>query len=257
MNRLLAFFVALMAFVGLALGAVNVNTATQSELEALHGIGPVKAKAIIDYRAKHGPFKSLEELDKVPGIGKATLEKMRPDVTFSGATTGVAQEKAAAARRQKSMPNAEEEMKAQSKPEPATAAKGEIKRAPHEAAQEAPKTKPETAAEAKARKKAEAAEKKKEAAEKKTAESAKKESATTAPEKEPAKKKEAKPAAEVDINSASAKTLAKLPGIGDTRAKAIIKGRPYHGKDDLVQKKILPESVYDGIKDMIVAKQKK
>ncbi len=246
MKRLLAIFVALMAIAGLALGAVNVNTATQSELEALHGIGPVKAKAIIDYRAKHGPFKSFEDLDKVPGIGKATLEKMRPDVTLSGATTGVAGQKAAPSAKERPMPNAEAEMKAQSGPEPAAAAKGEIKRAPQETAQEAPKAKPETAAQAKARKKAEAAEKKK-------AESAKK----VTEKKEPATKKEAKPAAEVDINSASARTLAKLPGIGDTRAKAIIKGRPYHGKDDLVQKKILTESVYDGIKDMIVAKQKK
>ncbi len=249
MNRLLALFVALMAFVGLALGAVNVNTATQAELEALHGIGPVKAKAIIDYRAKHGPFKSLEELDNVPGIGKATLEKMRPDVTFSGATTGVAKEKAAASAKEKPMPSAAEEMKAESKP--ATSAKGEIKRAP-EAAREEAKTegKAETKAPAKKEAKPTAAEKKKEAA-------AKKKEAAAAKKKEPANKEASKPAGELDINSASAKELAKLPGIGDTRAKAIVKGRPYHGKDDLVQKKILSESVYDGIKDLVVAKQKK
>ena len=60
----------------------------------------------------------------------------------------------------------------------------------------------------------------------------------------------------MDINSASEKELATLKGIGEARAKAMVKGRPYKGKDDLVQKKILTQSVYDGIKDQIIAKQK-
>ena len=60
----------------------------------------------------------------------------------------------------------------------------------------------------------------------------------------------------MDINSASAKELASLPGIGEARAKAIIKGRPYKGKDELAQKKIIPQKVYDDIKDQIIAKQK-
>jgi len=59
----------------------------------------------------------------------------------------------------------------------------------------------------------------------------------------------------MDINSASEKELATLKGIGDVRAAAIVKGRPYKGKDELVQKKIIPQSVYDGIKDQIIAKQ--
>ena len=60
----------------------------------------------------------------------------------------------------------------------------------------------------------------------------------------------------MDINSASEAELATLPGIGEARAKAIVKGRPYKGKDDLVQKKILTKGVYDKIKDDIIAKQK-
>ena len=60
----------------------------------------------------------------------------------------------------------------------------------------------------------------------------------------------------IDINSASKADLEKLKGIGPVRADAIIKGRPYKGKDELVQKKIISKSVYDGIKDLIIARQK-
>ena len=61
--------------------------------------------------------------------------------------------------------------------------------------------------------------------------------------------------APMDINSATAKQLATLDGIGEARSAAIVKGRPYNGKDDLVNKKILPQDVYDKIKDKIIAKQ--
>ncbi len=59
----------------------------------------------------------------------------------------------------------------------------------------------------------------------------------------------------MDINSASEKDLATLPGIGEVRAKAIVKHRPYKGKDDLVSKKDISEKVYAEIKDQIIAKQ--
>ena len=70
-----------------------------------------------------------------------------------------------------------------------------------------------------------------------------------------AAKADTKAAAPMDINTASEKELASLKGIGDVRAKAIVKGRPYKGKDELVQKKIIPQGVYDDIKDQIIAKQ--
>jgi competence protein ComEA len=71
-----------------------------------------------------------------------------------------------------------------------------------------------------------------------------------------AKKADAKKAEPMDINSASEKDLATLTGIGEARAKAIVKGRPYKGKNELADKKIIPQKTYDEIKDSIVAKQK-
>jgi len=69
------------------------------------------------------------------------------------------------------------------------------------------------------------------------------------------KAEESKSAELMDINSASETELAMLKGIGPVRAKAIVKGRPYKGKDDLVQKKIVPQYVYDDIKEQVIAKQ--
>jgi competence ComEA-like helix-hairpin-helix protein len=63
------------------------------------------------------------------------------------------------------------------------------------------------------------------------------------------------PAGLVDINAASAEELDRLPGVGPVRAKAIISHRPYNGKDDLVNRKIIPQNVYDQIKDKIIARQ--
>ena len=60
----------------------------------------------------------------------------------------------------------------------------------------------------------------------------------------------------VDINSASEDQLKELPGIGDALASRIVKHRPYRRKDDLVDKKVIPEAAYDRIKHQIVAKQK-
>jgi competence protein ComEA len=60
----------------------------------------------------------------------------------------------------------------------------------------------------------------------------------------------------IDINTAPKDQLDKLPQIGEARADAIIKGRPYRAKSDLVDKKVIPQNAYDAIKDRIIAHQK-
>jgi competence protein ComEA len=72
-----------------AFAAVNVNTADVEELQKLRTIDAMRAQAIVDYRAKHGPFHSLKDLDRVPGIGKSTLLAIRKEVTFAGPDTGL------------------------------------------------------------------------------------------------------------------------------------------------------------------------
>lgn len=70
-----------------AYAVVNLNTASQSELESVKGLGPAKAKAIIAHREKQGAFKSVDELDKVKGFGKATVNKLRPELTVGSSTS--------------------------------------------------------------------------------------------------------------------------------------------------------------------------
>lgn len=61
--------------------SVNINTATESELVALKGIGPAKAKAIVEYRTTHGPFASADALADVKGVGPATVLKNKSRIT--------------------------------------------------------------------------------------------------------------------------------------------------------------------------------
>ncbi len=63
---------------------VDLNTATATDLSALHGVGPVKAAAIIEHRSAHGPFESVDDLVQVPGIGTKILDDNRDNLTVSG-----------------------------------------------------------------------------------------------------------------------------------------------------------------------------
>ncbi|WP_057911671.1 helix-hairpin-helix domain-containing protein [Peribacillus muralis] len=66
---------------GMNAGQVNLNTATQEELETLTGIGPSKATAILEYRESVGKFKQIDELKKVSGIGDKTFEKLQDSIS--------------------------------------------------------------------------------------------------------------------------------------------------------------------------------
>src|SRR5213595_3278177 len=90
MKRIALLFAALLAFVGMAFAAVNINTATKEELDALPGIGPVKAQAIVDYRNANGPFKTPADVMKVKGIKEGEFGKIKDQISVSGSTTPVA-----------------------------------------------------------------------------------------------------------------------------------------------------------------------
>jgi len=62
-------------------GKVNLNTASESELQTLTGVGPAKAAAIIEYRNTNGPFKEIEQLKEISGIGDKTFEKLKEEIT--------------------------------------------------------------------------------------------------------------------------------------------------------------------------------
>lgn len=82
----MSLLAAWLLWVATALAApLDVNTASAAELEALPGVGPVRAQAIVDHRAAHGPFDDLDDLDDVPGIGPATLANLGPLISLDAA----------------------------------------------------------------------------------------------------------------------------------------------------------------------------
>ncbi|MGN8232440.1 helix-hairpin-helix domain-containing protein [Priestia flexa] len=64
-------------------GVVNLNTATLEDLQTLNGIGPSKAQAILTYREENGPFKTVEDLLQVSGIGEKSLEKIKAEIAIN------------------------------------------------------------------------------------------------------------------------------------------------------------------------------
>lgn len=95
MFRFIKYLVAVLClgllFVVAQAQAVDINTATATELATIKGIGPKKAEAIVKYRNEHGAFQSVDDLMKVPGIKAKTLANIKDQVSVGGAagTTGL------------------------------------------------------------------------------------------------------------------------------------------------------------------------
>ena len=86
MRKLFLVLVMLVAFSGVAVAAVNINTATKEELTSIKGVGEKRAQDIIDYRTKNGPFKIVDDLEKIPGVGPGLMKRIRSQVSTSGKT---------------------------------------------------------------------------------------------------------------------------------------------------------------------------
>lgn len=114
MKKILVVLITFLASISMAFAAVNINTASKEQLDSLPGIGEAKAQAIIDYRSKNGPFKSPEDIMKVDGIKEGIFNKIKKDITVSGATK--VEEKKADSR-----PSAEKTDKADKAAKPAKA----------------------------------------------------------------------------------------------------------------------------------------
>lgn len=67
-------------------GQVNLNTASAAELQRLPGVGPARAQAIVERRARR-PFRRIQELMRIRGIGRKTFRRLRPMLTLDGPTT--------------------------------------------------------------------------------------------------------------------------------------------------------------------------
>ena len=87
MKKLILALVMGLVLAGVAAAAVNINTASKEELTSLKGVGDKRAQEIIDYRKKNGDFKSVDDLEKVPGIGPGTMKQIRSQVSVTGKTT--------------------------------------------------------------------------------------------------------------------------------------------------------------------------
>jgi competence protein ComEA len=83
-KSILTIAMAMVASLGTAFATVNVNIAQQSELQSLKGLDRHKAKAIIEYRNGNGPYTSIYDLAKVPGLTPEIIAVVAPSVAFTG-----------------------------------------------------------------------------------------------------------------------------------------------------------------------------
>lgn len=80
MKKIITVLMSALVFSAPAWAVVDLNTASQAELETVKGIGPKKAQAIIEFRKKNGNFKTVDDLDNVTGFGKKSVDMVRKDV---------------------------------------------------------------------------------------------------------------------------------------------------------------------------------
>ena len=128
MNKILLALVAFFMTIGMAFAAVDINSADEKGLDAIKGVGPAKAKLIVDERKKNGPFKSLDDVAaRVKGIGEKTVAGWKKDgsVTISGGSTAPAKAEA-----KKDAPKAEMKKEEPKKDAPKAEMKKDAKDAP-------------------------------------------------------------------------------------------------------------------------------
>jgi competence protein ComEA len=85
-SRFLLLMASCLLWAGVALAQININTASEAELDSLKGIGKARAEAIIKYRSEHGPFKSVNDLKNIPNFPDNLVSKLRGQITVGGAT---------------------------------------------------------------------------------------------------------------------------------------------------------------------------
>lgn len=93
MKRILSSIALFLAGISLALAAVNINSASIDELTTVKGIGPSKAKAIVEYRDKNGPFKSVDDLKEIKGFGDKSVAKLRGELSVGDSATTAGKKK--------------------------------------------------------------------------------------------------------------------------------------------------------------------
>jgi competence protein ComEA len=149
MKKLLLVLIAFFTFSGMAMAAVNLNTASKAELDSVKGIGPKKAEAIIEYRKKNGSFKTVDDLKNVKGFGDKSVANIRSELTVDGAAPSKADKKAEAKADKKA--EAKADKKAEAKPDAAKAAEAKKEDKPAKGDKKSAKTdaKAETKAETK------------------------------------------------------------------------------------------------------------
>ncbi len=184
--------------------ALDLNKATSAQLQEIPGVGEATAKKIIDGR----PYKSVDDLSKA-GVPASTISKIRSRVTVSAEKTSTKSDKASSDKTSdKSSDKSSKKGDKSTSSDKATASDKSSTKSDKTAATEKPSTK----------------------SEKSTAKDTK---STTADSKTAAA--DTKPAAVVDLNKATEAQLQEIPGIGESYAKKIVKGRPYKSVDDLAK----------------------